>query len=51
MDKSTKGIAIFFIGLIAFLESFKLAFTERIVYMVVGICLIVGGLFYASRKE
>ena len=51
MEKSTLGIAIFFAGLIAFLQSFTLQSTNQLVYLITGIALVVGGLWYASKDR
>ena len=51
MDKSSLGIAISIAGLFALIEAFKLHSTEKMVYFLVGVALIVGGLFYAPGKK
>jgi LPXTG-motif cell wall-anchored protein len=49
--KTNIGIAIFFIGLASFMQAVIITATNQLVYFIIGIILMVGGLFYASRKK
>lgn len=50
MDDKTVGVIVFLIGIASFLQSFNLISTPQIVYFVVGLALMLGGLIYARKK-
>ncbi|MBI2671695.1 LPXTG cell wall anchor domain-containing protein [Candidatus Woesearchaeota archaeon] len=51
MNKTNVGLAITFLGLASFIQAISLTETNQLVYLIIGIALILGGLFYASRKK
>ena len=51
MEKSTVGIVVFLIGILILLQSFAQQQPNvQITYAVIGIALIIGGLWYAAKK-
>jgi len=50
LDNKTIGVIVFLIGIVSFLQSFKLAETQQTIYFTIGLILIIGGLFYTRKK-
>ncbi len=51
MEKNTIGVIIALIGLILFLQSFNLEDIQKIIYLIIGIIMIIGGIIYARGKK
>lgn len=50
MEKSTIGIVIFLIGILILVQSFvQQQQNVQIAYAIIGIVLIIGGLWYAKK--
>ena len=51
MEKSTLGIVVFLVGILILVQSFvQQQQNVQIVYLVIGILLVIGGLWYAAKK-
>ncbi|MBI2128604.1 hypothetical protein HYU07_00040 [Candidatus Woesearchaeota archaeon] len=51
MEKSTVGIVIFLIGILILVQSFvQKESSVQLGYVIIGVALIIGGLWYAKRK-
>ena len=45
------GLLILLIGLAPFIQAVIITATNQLAYLIIGITLMIGGLFYASRKK
>ncbi len=50
MDKKLIGVVAFFLGVLVFLQSFNLQGGNKTVYLIVGIALVLWGVYYAAKK-
>ena len=51
MEKSTLGIVIFLVGILILVQSFvQQQQNTQIAYLVIGVLLVIGGLWYAAKK-
>lgn len=51
MEKSTLGVVVFLVGILILVQSFvQQQQNVQIAYLVIGIFLVIGGLWYAAKK-
>ena len=49
MDKQTIGVVIALLGAVSFMQSFSLVGNSKMIYLILGIALVIGGLIYAKK--